>query len=119
VIGGAGTDRRALIFIPHAGPCDDTLCQPPFARKRASQERRDVIRSHTDMDQPSARPLTAQQADRMTLWWRAANYLSVGQIYLLANPLLREKLRIEHEQYIVRVGADMLEVVAWPWLAQA
>src|SRR3954470_8799961 len=29
-------------------------------------------------------------------YWRAANYLSVGQIYLLANPLLREKLRIEH-----------------------
>lgn len=28
--------------------------------------------------------------------WRAANYLSVGQIYLLANPLLREPLRIEH-----------------------
>jgi xylulose-5-phosphate/fructose-6-phosphate phosphoketolase len=28
--------------------------------------------------------------------WRAANYLSVGQIYLLANPLLREPLRFEH-----------------------
>ena len=25
-------------------------------------------------------------------WWRAANYLSVGQIYLMANPLLREPL---------------------------
>ncbi len=29
-------------------------------------------------------------------WWRAANYLSVGQIYLLSNPLLREPLRREH-----------------------
>jgi xylulose-5-phosphate/fructose-6-phosphate phosphoketolase len=29
-------------------------------------------------------------------WWQAANYLSVGQIYLLDNPLLREPLRIEH-----------------------
>src|SRR5512144_1104350 len=29
-------------------------------------------------------------------WWRAANYLTVGQIYLLANPLLREPLRPEH-----------------------
>src|SRR6188472_3716552 len=29
-------------------------------------------------------------------WWRAANYLSVGQIYLLENPLLREPLRAEH-----------------------
>jgi xylulose-5-phosphate/fructose-6-phosphate phosphoketolase len=29
-------------------------------------------------------------------WWRAANYLSVGQIYLMDNPLLREPLRAEH-----------------------
>ena len=33
---------------------------------------------------------------RMDAWWRAANYLSVGQIYLMANPLLREPLKIEH-----------------------
>ena len=29
-------------------------------------------------------------------WWRAANYLTVGQIYLLDNPLLREPLRPDH-----------------------
>jgi xylulose-5-phosphate/fructose-6-phosphate phosphoketolase len=29
-------------------------------------------------------------------WWRAANYLTVGQIYLLANPLLKEPLRPDH-----------------------
>ena len=29
-------------------------------------------------------------------WWRAANYLSVGQIFLLANPLLREPLGPQH-----------------------
>src|SRR3954451_232665 len=29
-------------------------------------------------------------------WWRAANYLSVGQIYLLDNPLLREPLSVDH-----------------------
>ncbi len=34
--------------------------------------------------------------DSIDLWWRAANYLSVGQIYLMDNPLLREPLRIEH-----------------------
>ncbi|HIZ37351.1 MAG TPA: phosphoketolase family protein, partial [Candidatus Ruania gallistercoris] len=33
---------------------------------------------------------------RVHAWWRAANYLSVGQIYLLDNPLLREPLRAEH-----------------------
>src|SRR5438270_8377338 len=32
----------------------------------------------------------------MDAYWRAANYLSVGQIYLLENPLLREPLRPEH-----------------------
>jgi xylulose-5-phosphate/fructose-6-phosphate phosphoketolase len=32
----------------------------------------------------------------MDAWWRAANYLSVGQIYLLDNPLLKEPLKIEH-----------------------
>jgi xylulose-5-phosphate/fructose-6-phosphate phosphoketolase len=33
---------------------------------------------------------------RIDAYWRAANYLSVGQIYLLDNPLLREPLRVEH-----------------------
>ena len=32
----------------------------------------------------------------LDMWWRAANYLSVGQIYLLDNPLLREPLLPEH-----------------------
>ena len=41
-------------------------------------------------------PLSADELRRLNAWWRAANYLSVGQIYLLANPLLREPLRIEH-----------------------
>src|SRR5712664_3959040 len=33
---------------------------------------------------------------KIDAYWRAANYLSVGQIYLLANPLLREPLKLEH-----------------------
>jgi xylulose-5-phosphate/fructose-6-phosphate phosphoketolase len=36
------------------------------------------------------------ELERIDGWWRAANYLSVGQIYLLDNPLLREPLRPEH-----------------------
>lgn len=40
--------------------------------------------------------LSPDLATRMNAWWRAANYLSVGQIYLLANPLLREKLTLDH-----------------------
>jgi xylulose-5-phosphate/fructose-6-phosphate phosphoketolase len=41
-------------------------------------------------------PLTAPEAERLDAYWRAANYLSVGQIYLLDNPLLREPLLPEH-----------------------
>src|SRR4051812_9036204 len=37
-----------------------------------------------------------QELERIDAWWRAANYLSIGQIYLLDNPLLREPLRTEH-----------------------
>ena len=44
----------------------------------------------------AAGPLSASELRDIDAWWRAANYLSVGQIYLLANPLLREPLRIEH-----------------------
>jgi xylulose-5-phosphate/fructose-6-phosphate phosphoketolase len=42
------------------------------------------------------RELSAEELHGIDAYWRAANYLSVGQIYLLANPLLREPLRIEH-----------------------
>src|SRR6266850_7510689 len=41
-------------------------------------------------------PLTVPELDALDAWWRAANYLSVGQIYLMGNPLLREPLRPEH-----------------------
>src|SRR5437588_9564870 len=48
------------------------------------------------MPEPAAQPLSDDELRRIDAWWRAANYLSVGQIYLLANPLLREPLRPEH-----------------------
>ncbi len=40
--------------------------------------------------------VTQSDLHLLDAYWRAANYLSVGQIYLLDNPLLREPLRIEH-----------------------
>jgi xylulose-5-phosphate/fructose-6-phosphate phosphoketolase len=45
---------------------------------------------------PEGYSLTEEELQRMDAYWRAANYLSVGQIYLLDNPLLREPLRLEH-----------------------
>src|SRR6201985_3818219 len=50
------------------------------------------------MDTPT-RALAAISDDEIAAldaYWRAANYLSVGQIYLLDNPLLRQPLRAEH-----------------------
>jgi xylulose-5-phosphate/fructose-6-phosphate phosphoketolase len=41
-------------------------------------------------------PLSTEQLGRIDAYWRAANYLSVGQIYLLDNPLLREPLQPQH-----------------------
>src|SRR4051812_29427090 len=40
--------------------------------------------------------LTEHELHQINAYWRAANYLSVGQIYLYANPLLTEPLRLEH-----------------------
>jgi len=41
-------------------------------------------------------PLSEEELDLLNAYWRAANYLSVGQIYLYANPLLKEPLKLEH-----------------------
>jgi xylulose-5-phosphate/fructose-6-phosphate phosphoketolase len=47
-------------------------------------------------DSTAAGTLSAADLELIDAYWRAANYLSVGQIYLLDNPLLREPLRAEH-----------------------
>ena len=44
----------------------------------------------------SKHPLSSEELRKMHAYWRAANYLSVGQIYLLQNPLLRVPLKVEH-----------------------
>ncbi len=40
-------------------------------------------------------PLSPEMLDRINRYWRAANYLCIGQIYLFENPLLREPLKAE------------------------
>jgi len=56
--------------------------------------------THNGDDTPVA-PLSADLLRKMNAYWRAANYLSVGQIYLYANPLLKEPLKLEHVKPIV------------------
>lgn len=52
--------------------------------------------AHPSSDTAGTPALDAKQLAAIDAWWRAANYLSVGQIYLLDNPLLREPLLPEH-----------------------
>ncbi len=44
----------------------------------------------------SGNPLSAEMLKKIDAWWRAANYLSVGQIYLYDNPLLKKPLKLQH-----------------------
>ena len=44
-------------------------------------------------------PLCDEMLTKMDAWWRAANYLAAGQLYLLDNPLLREPLKREHVKH--------------------
>jgi xylulose-5-phosphate/fructose-6-phosphate phosphoketolase len=50
--------------------------------------------SQTEQKTQSEDPLDAAELRLINAWWRACNYLSVGMIYLRANPLLREPLKI-------------------------
>ena len=49
--------------------------------------------SHTNS--PEKGPITDELLNRMDRWFRAANYLSAGQLYLLENPLLRRPLTLD------------------------
>jgi len=59
-----------------------------------------VTHTHNGGDTPDA-PLSPELLRKMNAYWRAANYLSVGQIYLYDNPLLKEPLKLEHVKPLV------------------
>jgi xylulose-5-phosphate/fructose-6-phosphate phosphoketolase len=54
------------------------------------------MNNSTTITEPAAGHLSPELLAKMDAYWRAANYLSVGQIYLRDNPLLKEPLRPEH-----------------------
>ncbi|MFZ0663632.1 MAG: phosphoketolase family protein [Acidobacteriaceae bacterium] len=63
----------------------------------------------------SAQPLSTVEFDQLNAWWRAANYLSAGMIYLYDNPLLREPLRPEHikQRLLGHWGSDPGQSFVW------
>src|SRR5882724_7328252 len=65
------------------------LLVPPFFSGHMDQTQ---VLTHADQ----ANPLSQEELRRLNAYWCAANYLSVGQIYLLDNPLLKEPLTLEH-----------------------
>lgn len=75
--------------------------QTTCPRSKKSGFSRSVTMEESKMNEKPAAPekrstLNAAELRALDRWWRAANYLSVGQIYLLDNPLLEEPLRLEH-----------------------
>ncbi|MES2266907.1 MAG: phosphoketolase family protein [Bacteroidota bacterium] len=50
----------------------------------------------TNLINPNADTLNTELLQKIDAYWRAANYLSVGQLYLRYNPLLKEPLQLEH-----------------------
>ena len=52
--------------------------------------------SHATQGLPT---LASEELQLLDAYWRACNYLSVGMIYLQANPLLKEPLRVEHVKH--------------------
>lgn len=55
-----------------------------------------IIASRQPRKKSSQGPLSPDMLRKLDAWWRAANYLSVGQIYLYDNPLLQKSLRLAH-----------------------
>jgi xylulose-5-phosphate/fructose-6-phosphate phosphoketolase len=83
--------RTIAPIVPHESAEEATfLFDVPLSTAVAADGER-------QMQEPiSIGPLTPGMLDKMNRYWRAANYLCVGQIYLSENPLLREKLKSEH-----------------------
>jgi phosphoketolase len=67
---------------------------PPGPHMRPTQKQRYIHSTATE--EIATPPLSADELSKMDAYWRAANYLSVGQIYLYDNPLLKKPLSKEN-----------------------
>jgi hypothetical protein len=88
--GGATSKFEFDVTVSSAAP---TIAPSNAAKARSGGP---PVSDMPESEPPGASPLTPELAARMQRYWQAANYLTVGQIYLTENPLLREPLRAEH-----------------------
>src|SRR5665647_763935 len=98
-------DRFRAIAMAYGGhekePSHSSLQEPRAPGLRRAAAREDIMTEEATgrgvrAADSTPRPLSPEQLDLIHAYWRAANYLSVGQIYLMDNPLLAEPLRPEH-----------------------
>jgi xylulose-5-phosphate/fructose-6-phosphate phosphoketolase len=78
------------------GPVASTGTSTEMEIRSTTERSTYVVANETVRTEMAASPLSDDELHRLDKWWRAANYLSVGQIYLMDNPLLREGLEPEH-----------------------
>jgi xylulose-5-phosphate/fructose-6-phosphate phosphoketolase len=74
-----------------------------------------VAKESTKGKSQSVQPLSADELRKVDAYWRACNYLCVGMLYLLENPLLREPLKAEHikNRLLGHWGSDPGQTFTW------
>src|SRR6266567_2669673 len=85
---GSTNRRSARSVITYAWRTGRSVDDRHLVRLKSNEGRRAMSTKET--------PLAPELLRQMDAYWRAANYLSVGQIYLYDNPLLKESLKLEH-----------------------
>src|SRR5580692_3221855 len=85
-----------------------------FAQDDESKRRHEVSPMSTT-EISSTNVLSADEQRKMDAYWRACNYLCVGMLYLLENPLLREPLKKEHikNRLLGHWGSDPGQTFVW------
>src|SRR3984893_17667879 len=75
----------------------------------------DHVSQSAKADVVKGQALTADELRKMDAYWRACNYLCVGMLYLLENPLLREPLKTEHikNRLLGHWGSDPGQTLIW------
>ena len=71
-----------------------------IATKVKHEVKKDIPAGQIEVNK-TEKPLSPDMLRKINAYWRAANYLSVGQIYLYDNPLLKQPLKLSHVKPLV------------------